>query len=119
MKKINYPIIARIAISCNNKNSDMNKDKGNPFLSEYTTEYGIPPFDDIKTEHYLEAMEAGIKQQNEEIEAIVNQSSEPTFENTILALNESVEILGKVSRVFGAVSESDKAAEPETFAEVA
>ena len=83
------------------------KTESNPFLSEYTTEFQIPPFDQIKTEHYLPAFEEGIKQHNAEIEAIINNPEAPSFENTILALDMSGEVLNKVSYVFFALSESD------------
>lgn len=59
----------------------------NPFLAEYDTPYGIPPFDQIAYEDYLPALQAGIEQQNEEIKAITENDSTPTFDNTILALS--------------------------------
>ena len=83
------------------------KTESNPFLSEYTTEFQIPPFELIKTEHYMPAFEEGIKQHNAEIEAIINNPEAPTFENTILALDISGKLLNKVSYVFFALSESD------------
>ena len=72
----------------------------NPFLSDYTTPFEVPPFDLIKIEHYIPAFEAGIKQQEEEIDAIINNEEAPSFENTILALENSGSILSKVSSVF-------------------
>jgi peptidyl-dipeptidase Dcp len=54
----------------------------NPFLSEWDTPYGIPPFAEIQTEDYIPAIQAGIKQQNKEIDAIVANPEEPTFDNT-------------------------------------
>lgn len=85
----------------------MKKETANPFLADYTTEYEIPPFEQIKAEHYLPAFEEGIKQHNEEIQAIINNPDAPTFDNTILALDQSGKVLGKVSYVFFALSESD------------
>jgi peptidyl-dipeptidase Dcp len=76
----------------------------NPFLTDWDTPFGTPPFDKIKTEHYLPAYETALKAQNEEINAIVNNQSEPTFENTIVALDQTGELLNKVSRVFGAMN---------------
>lgn len=78
----------------------------NPFLAEYTTQFEIPPFDQIKTEHYLPALKAGIEEQNKEIEAIVNNSEAPTFENTILALDNSGQTINKVAYVFYAFTEA-------------
>lgn len=79
----------------------------NPFLTEFNTPYGTPPFDKIKVEHYEPAFLAGIEQQNKEIKAIVENTAEPTFENTIVALDNSGEILGRVSGVFFALTEAD------------
>ena len=72
----------------------------NPFLTEYTTPFQVPPFDQIKNEHYLPAFEAGMKEQLAEVEAIVNNEETPTFENTILPFDKSGEILDRVSNVF-------------------
>lgn len=82
-------------------------DTGNPFLSEFETPYGTPDFDRIKVEHYEPAFLKGIEQQNEEIKAIVENPEEPTFENTIVALDNSGEILARVSGVFFALTEAD------------
>lgn len=82
-------------------------DTGNPFLSEFETPYGTPDFDRIKVEHYEPAFLKGIEQQNEEIKAIVENPDEPSFENTIVALDNSGEILARVSGVFFALTEAD------------
>lgn len=79
----------------------------NPFLSEWDTVYGIPPFDQIREEHYIPAIKEGIKQQNAEIAAIITNPQEPTFENTIAALDASGMTLERVSNVLFNVSESD------------
>jgi peptidyl-dipeptidase Dcp len=72
----------------------------NPFLTEYTTPFQVPPFDQIKNEHYLPAFEAGMKEQLDEVEAIVNNSEPATFENTILPYDKSGKTLSRVSNVF-------------------
>jgi peptidyl-dipeptidase Dcp len=72
----------------------------NPFMKEYSTPYQVPPFDKIKLEHYKPAFLEGIKIQQNEINAIANSSAKPTFENTILAKENSGELLRKVSTVF-------------------
>ena len=80
---------------------------GNPFFSEYDTPFQIPPFEQIDTTHYLPAFEQGIKEQEAEIDAIVNNTNEPTFENTIMALQNSGEVLRKVSSVFYGVNSAE------------
>ncbi len=84
----------------------MSAQNGNPFFEEWTTPFGTPPFDKIKQEHYLPAFEKGIEKQNKEIEAIVNNPEEPTFENTVEALEYSGALLTRVSNVFFAMTEA-------------
>lgn len=72
----------------------------NPFFAAYENEYGAPPFEKIKTEHYMPAFEEGIKQHQAEIDAIADSNEEPTFANTIEALDYSGQLLSKVSSVF-------------------
>lgn len=72
----------------------------NPFFEAYKNKYGAPPFEQIKNEHYMPAFVEGIKEHQKEIDAIANNSEEPTFENTIAALDYSGELLSKVSSVF-------------------
>ena len=76
----------------------------NPFFKEWTTPFSVPPFDEIKVEHYLPAAKEAIKQHQAEIDAIVANSEEPTFENTILVYDKSGELFDKVSGVFGPLS---------------
>ena len=73
---------------------------GNPFLGKYTTPYGIPPFEQIKVEHYKPAFIKGMEEHKKEIDAIVNNKKTATFENTIAALDRSGELLNKVASVF-------------------
>ena len=61
----------------------------NPLLEQPKTPYGVPAFDQIKLEHYMPAFEEAIRQNKAEIEAITNNPDEPTFENTIVALDRS------------------------------
>ncbi len=95
-----------LAVGC--KNNDMAQ---NPFLAPYTTEFEIPPFDQIKLEHYLPALEQGIKEARAEIHEIVSNPEAPTFENTILAMEKSGETLNKVSLVFFSLIEADSSEE--------
>ena len=73
---------------------------GNPFLGKYTTPFGIPPFEQIKVEHYKPAFVKGIEEHKKEIDAIVNNKKPATFENTIAALDRCGELLNKVASVF-------------------
>ena len=111
MKKI---LVAFMAImltmtACNKQQKEAQEPTkdGNPFFVEWDTPYGVPPFDLIKVEHYKPAFDEGLKQHNAEIEAIVSNPDEPTFENTILALENSGELLNNVVSVFFNVSEAD------------
>ena len=88
----------------------------NPFFKEWTTPFGVPPFDEIKVEHYVPAVKEGIKQQEAEIEAIVNNADEPTFENTILAFDKSGALLSKVNGVFGPLNSANTSDEMQAVA---
>lgn len=72
----------------------------NPFFSEYATPFGVPPFEQIKVEHYKPAFLKGMEEQKEEIEAIVENPDEATFENTVAALDGSGALLTKVKYAF-------------------
>ncbi len=93
--------------------------KSNVFLQEWDTPYGIPPFDKIKIADYMPAIKAGIEQQNAEIQAIIDNSEAPTFENTVAAYDRSGAILEKVSNVLFNVSESDYSPELNAIVEEA
>jgi peptidyl-dipeptidase Dcp len=88
----------------------------NPFFSEYKTPFGVPPFDEIKLEHYVPAFEKGIEEHQKEIDVIVNNEAEPTFENTILALDKSGRLLTKVSRVFYSLNSAETSPEMQALA---
>lgn len=85
--------------------------QNNPFFSEFKTPYQVPDFQNIKLDHYLPAYQEAIKQHDAEIAAIANNKARPTFENTIVALDNSGEMLGRVSSVFGNIlgTDGDKA----------
>jgi peptidyl-dipeptidase Dcp len=78
----------------------------NVFFSDWETPYGVPPFDLIKVERYLPAFEEAVNQHKEEIEVIAANPEEPTFDNTIVALEESGALLRKVQNVFGVLNGS-------------
>jgi len=72
----------------------------NPFFQVYDTPYNVPPFDKIKNEHFKPAILEGIKKHEGEINAIANASAAPTFDNTILAMENAGELLSNVNVVF-------------------
>ena len=80
---------------------------GNPFLSEWDTPYGIPDFTKIQEAHYIPAIQAGIAQQESEIQAIIDNQDAPTFANVVEAYERSGAILDRVSMVLFNISESD------------
>ena len=86
------------AVSCGNTN---------PFLSGWETPYGIPDFGAVKEKHYLEALEAGIAQQEAEIAAIISNEEAPTFANVVEAYEKSGSILDRVVGVIFNLSETD------------
>lgn len=79
----------------------------NPFFSEFQTEYGVPPFDQIKVEHYEPAFKKGMEEQMANIDAIVNSGETPGFENTIVALDQSSPILNRTIGVFFNLTEAE------------
>lgn len=83
------------------------KTESNPFFTEFQTEYGVPPFDKIKLEHYEPAFLKGIEEQNEQIQAIIDNADAPTFDNTIVALDNSSPMLNRVSAVFFNMTEAE------------
>lgn len=85
--------------------------KENIFLAENTEKYEIPQFQNLRYEHYLPALQEGIKAHNDEIAAIVKNRMRPDFENTILALDNAGRLLEKVTVVGGGLSSSDNTEE--------
>ncbi len=94
------------------------KEHQNPFMTEYTTKYKIPPFEKIAYSEYVEAVKAGIEQHNAEIRAIIVRRDRADFDNTILALDNSGRLLSKVQYVYYALAESDGTPEMEKVSEV-
>ena len=83
------------------------KKASNPFLTEWDTPYGIPDFSAVEESHYLPAVEAGIEQQQAEIDAIIANAEAPTFENVVAAYEKSGAILDRVVGVLFNLSETD------------
>ena len=81
--------------------------ESNPFFSEFQTPDGVPPFDQIKLEHYEPAFRKGMEEQNKLIQAIVDSKEEPNFENVIVAFDNSSPILDRVGGVFYNLTEAE------------
>lgn len=109
MKRISYlPIVALLAItsSCNQpkSSSDTTEESispSNPFVNASKLPFQAPAFDQIKDSDFKPAIEEGMKQQQIEIAKIADQTEPATFDNTILAIEKSGQLLGRVNRVFG------------------
>jgi len=100
MRKVGIPLIAMaILINTCNIGIAQTRDMSNPFFSEYKTPFQVPPFNEIKLEHFKPAMEAGVSDQLTEIKAITENKEVPNFDNTILAFDNSGELLNK-ARIF-------------------
>ena len=89
----------------------------NPFLADIPTLHDTIPFHLIRTEHFEPAIQQGMEKQNQEIEAIIHQTDEPDFENTIVALEKSGELLNRVTTVFGNLLSAETSDEMQTIAE--
>ncbi len=101
MKKLLYLFAAVIFIGCQpTTEKETMESSENPFFQEWNTPYGVPPFEQIKDEHYMQAFRDGMSRQLEEVDAIVSNEEAPTFENTITAYEQSGDLLKKVSGVF-------------------
>jgi len=82
-------------------------DTSNPFFSVYNTPFGVPPFEKIMAKHYVPAFEKGMTEGRADIEKIVKNKEKPTFENTIMAMDNSGKLLTNVSLVFFAQSSAN------------
>ncbi len=79
----------------------------NPFFEEWTTPYGVPPFDRIRAYHYEPAFERAMSLHDEQIEAITAETDEPTFANTLAAYDASGGMLDDVSNIFSMLCAAD------------
>ena len=96
------------ALSCAVCSCNRQEQRENPLLQESTLPYGAPDFSKIEAGDYLPAFEYAIQQTRDNIASIVNNTDSATFENTIVAYEESGHLLDQVSRVFFALTEADK-----------
>lgn len=111
MKKILMAAILSSSVAAYGQSTSTAVIPSNPFLSEFTTPYGVPPFEKITIKDYREAFLKGMEQQKQEINAIVAQRSVPDFQNTIEALDRSGKILNTVSSVFYAQNDCNTSPE--------
>ena len=100
-------LMTALSLALSGCSTQQPQEQGNPFFSEFNTPYGIAPFADITIEHYREGMLKGMEEQKAEIEAIINNSEAATFENTIVALDQSGQLLRKVRGTFSPLSSSN------------
>ena len=105
MKKLLLLSSFFLIISCQQK-SKMDPNV-NPFFQEWTTEFEVPPFLDIKDEHYMPAYIKGMEENLKEIDLIVNNTEDPSFANTIEELERTGKLLTKVQRVFSNLASSN------------
>jgi peptidyl-dipeptidase Dcp len=85
----------------------------NPLLQDFKTPFGVPAFDQIKPEHYMPAFEGAMKQQKQNIAVLLKRRARPTFENTIVAIEQSGELLARISPVFYNLTSANTSAELE------
>ncbi|MDD3004270.1 M3 family metallopeptidase [Flavobacterium sp.] len=100
MKSKSLLILLTIA-QLSTMNAQEKKQTMNPFFQPYNTPYNVPAFDKIKNEHFKPAILEGIKKHQAEIDEIAHNPEAPTFDNTILAMENAGELLSEVNRVFG------------------
>lgn len=89
----------------------------NPFFSDYETPFGVPPFHLIENSHFIPAFEEGVRQQEAEIAAIINNPALPDFDNTVAALDYSGELLNRVASVFYNYNSSNTSDEIQALAQ--
>lgn len=111
MKKIKTTILiaglalgaGQVMIHAQQKKTTVAKQKtmaDNPFFHKSSLQYEAPEFDKIKDEHFKPAFDFGLKQHTQEIEKIANNPEKPTFENTVVAMEKSGEVLNRATIVF-------------------
>ncbi len=93
-------LVLSVATSCHTEK----KADQNPFFEQWTTPYGVPPFDRIRPEHFPAAVERAISEQNAEIDAITTNNDRPTFDNTTLAFDNTGATLARTMQIFRMLS---------------
>ncbi|HLS95668.1 MAG TPA: M3 family metallopeptidase [Sphingobacterium sp.] len=98
-------VIAAVVVGCQNQNKAQTSD--NPLLQTYETPFQVPPFDKIKVEHYRPAFDAALEAHKLEVDSIINNTDEPSFQNTIVALENAGSLLNNVSTVFSNINSAN------------
>ena len=107
---INISLLTAMAACTNQTTND------NPLLNDFSGIHETPPFSKIKVEHYVPAVKAAIAEAKKEIDAITNNKETPTFENTVLALEESGQLLSRVLGIFHNLNEAETSPEMQAAA---
>lgn len=100
-------IVITTGFSACQSDKEPNEMSDNPFFNEYDTQFGVPPFDIIENSHFMPAFEEGMIRHKAEVDEIIKSKKKPTFENTIRALDNTGELLDKVSYVFFGLSSAN------------
>ena len=116
MKKVTILMSALTMALADCASQDNSLLENNPLLQEWNTPYQTPPFSQIETKHYEPAIDYAIEQQRAEIDAIINNTEEPTFENTIVAMEQAGGLLNRVTSLFFVLNNSDTSEEMQTIA---
>ncbi|MBR5133756.1 MAG: M3 family metallopeptidase [Alistipes sp.] len=116
MKKVTILMSALTMALAGCASQDNSLLENNPLLQEWNTPYQTPPFSQIETKHYEPAIDYAIEQQRAEIDAIINNTEEPTFENTIVAMEQAGGLLNRVTSLFFVLNNSDTSEEMQTIA---
>jgi len=105
MKKSLYVVILVSIVLASGCKTHLKSD--NPFFNTYDTPFEVPPFEKIKSSHFMPAFLKGFEEQKKEVKAIINNPEEPTFGNTIKAFEYSGQLLQRVSSVFGSLNSAN------------
>ena len=112
MTKLTMAVLCLLGMGCSGDRGNDSEGVGavsddNPFYTESTQPYQLPPFDRIEESHFLPAFERGMAEQLEEVAMIVGQSDPVTFDNTLVALERSGVLLNRVAATFFNLSSAD------------
>ena len=116
MKRITAFLTLFLVMALASCKSDKNVGE-NPFFAEWNTPYGVPPFDRITPAHFLPALERGMSLHDAEIDAITSNNDAPTFENVILAYDDSGQMLAQTELIFGMLCAAENTAEMQALQE--
>ncbi|MCD8034406.1 MAG: M3 family metallopeptidase [Alistipes sp.] len=116
MKRITALLTLFLAMAFASCKSDKNGSE-NPFFAEWDTPYGVPPFDRIAPAHFLPALERGMSLHDAEIDAITSNNDDATFENVILAYDDSGQMLAQTALIFGMLCEAENTPEMQALQE--